>query len=318
VPHNSAVTSNPAPARLLTRAQVQSLLRWPALIEATAQALIEASAGRPAAAVSSQLHVPGAALHLKSGALAQPPTLTVKANLRPEAGGAAGLIVAFDPVGYTVRAVLDSAGITATRTGAIAAVAARQLAGPGPHTLALLGAGPVARQSLAALSQVVELGEVRIWSRDRSRAARLSATASVVSSPEQAAAGAGIVLTATPAQEPLLTGADLADHALVLAMGADTKGKRELGDGVLDGAELVADVPADAAEVGEFAYLPGGPDPAGCVALGELLAGRRHLSGGKRIVFDSVGTAVADAAAVALILATAEDERVGTLFDFAG
>jgi ornithine cyclodeaminase/alanine dehydrogenase-like protein (mu-crystallin family) len=103
----------------------------------------------------------------------------------------------------------------------------------------------------------------------------------------------------------------------VLAMGADTRGKRELGDGVLDGAELVADVPAEAGSVGELAYLPGGPDPARCVALGDLLAGRRHLSGGQRIVFDSVGTAVADAAAVALVLATAEAEQVGTLFDFA-
>jgi hypothetical protein len=54
-----------------------------------------------------------------------PPVLSVKANLRPEAGGAAGLVVAFDPVRYTVRAVLDSADITAMRTGAIAAVAAR-------------------------------------------------------------------------------------------------------------------------------------------------------------------------------------------------
>jgi ornithine cyclodeaminase/alanine dehydrogenase-like protein (mu-crystallin family) len=326
---NGPVTSNPPPTRLLTRAQVRSLLRWPGLIEAIAQALIDGSGGQHAAApaaAAGQLHVPGAALHLKSGALIQPPILTVKANLRPQAGGAAGLIVAFDPVRHTVRAVLDSADITAARTAAIAAVAARQLAGPGPHTLALLGAGPVARQSLAALAQVVELGEVRIWSRDRARAAELSAAASVAasvlasvaSSPAQAAAGAGIVLTATPAREPLLVGADLADHALVLAMGADTRGKRELGDGALDGAELIADVPAEACSVGELAYLPGGPDPARCVALGELLAGRRHLSGGQRIVFDSVGTAVADAAAVALVLATAEDEQVGTLFDFAG
>lgn len=134
----------------------------------------------------------------------------------------------------------------------------------------------------------------------------------------QAVAGADIVLTATPAREPLVTGADLGDHALVLAMGADTRGKRELGDGVLDDAELVADVPADAAEVGELAYLPGGPDPARCVALGDLLAGRRQLTGGKRIVFDSVGTAVTDAAAVALILATAEREQVGTRLDFTG
>jgi ornithine cyclodeaminase/alanine dehydrogenase-like protein (mu-crystallin family) len=322
------VTSNPPLVRLLTRSQVRSLVRWPDLIEAIAQALIGASSGESAAS-ASQLHVPGAALHLKSGhlksghlksgALGRPPVLSVKANLRPEAGGAAGLIVAFDPVGCTVRAVLDSADITAMRTGAIAAVAARELAGSGPRRLALLGAGPVARQSLAALSQVVELEQVRVWSRDQGRSAKFSeeTTATAVGSVEQAVADADIVLTATPAREPLLTGADLGDHALVLAMGADTRGKRELGDGVLDDAELVADVPADAAEVGELAYLAGGPDPARSVALGELLAGRRQLSGGKRIVFDSVGTAVADAAAVALILATAEHEQVGTLLDFA-
>jgi ornithine cyclodeaminase/alanine dehydrogenase-like protein (mu-crystallin family) len=314
------VTSNPAPVRLLTRSQVRSLLRWPGLIEATAQALIDASNGESASA-ASQLHVPGAALHLKSGALARPPVLSVKANLRPAAGGAAGLVVAFDPVSFTVRAVLDSADITAMRTGAIAAVAARQLAGPGPHRLALLGAGPVARQSLAALSGVVELEQVRVWSRDQGRSEKildLTAVAEAVGTAEQAVAGADLVLTATPAREALITGADLGDQVLVLAMGADTRGKRELGEGVLDEAELVADVPADAAEVGELAYLPGGPDPARCVALGELLAGRRRLAGAGRVVFDSVGTAVADAAAVALILATADAEQVGTLLDFAG
>jgi len=314
------VTSNPPPVRLLTRSQVRSLLRWPELIEAIARALTDASGGGSAAA-ASQLHVPGAALHLKSGALERPPILSVKANLRPQAGGAAGLVMAFDPASYTVRAVLDSADITAMRTGAMAAVAARRLAGPGPHVLAMIGAGPVARQSLAALSEVVELEQVRVWSRtpDRSEEIFFGTTmATAVGSVQQAVAGAGLVLTATPAREPLIAAADLDGQALVLAMGADTRGKRELGDGVLDDADLVSDVPADAAEVGELAYLPGGPDPARCVALGDLLAGRRHLPGGRRVVFDSVGTAVADAAAVALILATAEAEQVGTLIDFAG
>ena len=306
--------------RLLTRSQVRSLLRWPALSEATARALTVASGGGSAAA-ASQLHVPGAALHVKSGALERPPVLSVKANLRPQAGGAAGLVMAFDPVSYTVRAVLDSADITAMRTGAIAAVAARQLAGPGPHVLAMIGAGPVARQSLAALSEVVKLEQVRVWSRDQGRSEEISlqtAMAPAVGSMQRAVAGAGLVLTATPAREPLIAAADLDDHAVVLAMGADTRGKRELGDGVLDDAELVADVPADAAEVGELAYLPGGPDAARCVALGDLLAGRRRLSGGKRVVFDSVGTAVADVAAVALILDMAEAGQVGTLLGFAG
>ena len=144
------------------------MVAWPELIEAAARALIEAATGQSAVAAASQLHVPGAALHLKSGALADPPVLTVKANLRPASGGAAGLIVAFDLAACTVRGVLDSADLTAMRTGAIAAVAARQLARPGPHTLAVLGAGPVAQQSLVALSQVVDIGAVRVWSRDSS------------------------------------------------------------------------------------------------------------------------------------------------------
>ena len=298
------------------------MVQWPGLIETTARALIEA-AGESAVSAASQLHLPGTALHLKSGALAEPPVLTVKANLRPASGGAAGLIVAFDPAACTVRAVLDSADLTAMRTGAIAAVAARQLAGPGPHTLAVLGAGPVAQQALVAISHVTDVRAVRVWSRDSSRAAQFSLTktrpVTTCDSPEQAVAGAGIVLTATPSRQPLVTGADLDTHVLVLAMGADTRGKRELGEGVLDGAELVADVPAAAAEVGELAYLPGGPDPARCTALGELLAGRARLRppGDRRIVFDSVGTAVVDAAAVALVLAAAEGAGVGTLVDFA-
>ena len=107
------MTVHPDPVRLLTRSQVRSTLRWPELIEATAQALIAVAPGGSAVASASQLHVPGAALHLKSGALFRPPVLTVKANLRPEAGSSAGLIVAFDPARPAVRAVLDSADIVA-------------------------------------------------------------------------------------------------------------------------------------------------------------------------------------------------------------
>ena len=82
--------------------------------------------------------------------------------------------MAFDPV----RAVLDSADITTMRTGAIAAVAARQ--------------------SLAALSEVVKLEQVRVWSRDQGRSEEISfetAMATAVGSVEQAVAGAGLAAT---------------------------------------------------------------------------------------------------------------------------
>lgn len=59
ISHNDLVTSNPPLVRLLTRSQVRSLLRWPELIEAIAQALIDASGGESAAAAASQLHLWG-------------------------------------------------------------------------------------------------------------------------------------------------------------------------------------------------------------------------------------------------------------------
>lgn len=114
------------------------------------------------------------------------------------------MIVAFDPVRFTLRAVLDSADVTAMRTASIAAVAARRRAGPGPHSVAVIGTGPIGRHSLAAL----DVREIRLWSRERSRAGQFAATlqlpASVCGSPDEAAAGAGVVLTATPSREPLL------------------------------------------------------------------------------------------------------------------
>jgi ornithine cyclodeaminase/alanine dehydrogenase-like protein (mu-crystallin family) len=306
--------------RLLTRSQVRELLRWPELINAAQESLVAIATSDQAVATSGQLRVPGASLHLKSGALASQ-LLSVKANLRPDAGNSAGVVLAFDPVRHVLRAILDSADITAMRTAAIAAVAARRLAGPGPHVVAVLGTGPVGRHSLTALQQVVPVDSARLWSRTRASAGELAAMfpgpVTVHGSAAEAATGAGIVVTATPAREPLLGAADLAPGALVLAMGADTKGKRELGDGALDGAAIVTDVLADALAVGECAYLPGHADPAACIELGELLAGRRDLPGASdRIIFDSVGSAVVDAAVTAMVLEQAERDGTGTPFIF--
>ena len=125
------------PVRLLTRSEVRQLLGWPELIEAAERALVALATSDSVAAASGQLRVPGASLHLKSGALDT--VLSVKANLRPDAGSSAGVVLAFDPVRFTLRAILDSADITAMRTAAMAAVAARRLARAGDHSVAVIG-----------------------------------------------------------------------------------------------------------------------------------------------------------------------------------
>jgi ornithine cyclodeaminase/alanine dehydrogenase-like protein (mu-crystallin family) len=236
------------------------------------------------------------------------------------------VVLAFDPVHHTLRAVLDSADITAMRTAAVAAVAARQLAGQSDHrvhSVAVIGVGPVGSGSLDALRQVLTVGEVLLWSRDRDRAERAAADLSgpvrVCSSAAEAASQAQIVISATPARAPVLTAGSIAEGAVVLAMGADSRGKRELAEGALDDAAIVVDVAADAFSVGECAYLAGGPGSRRHAELGRLLAGQASLPQNFRhIVFDSVGSAVVDAAATGLVLALAEREDVGQPFAFAG
>ena len=204
-------------------------------------------------------------------------------------------------------------------TAAIATVAARRLAGPAGHRLAVIGAGPVGCHSLNALQQVLDVREVRLWSRSPERAeeaaGRLEVPVTICPSPAEAADGAGIVLTATPSRQPLLQVGDLSGDVLILAMGADSSGKRELGDGLLDDAVLVTDV-ADAFSVGECSYLPGGRERRDSVELGELLAGQRSLPSGGRIVFDSVGSAIVDAAVTDLVLTLAERDNTGTRYVF--
>jgi ornithine cyclodeaminase/alanine dehydrogenase-like protein (mu-crystallin family) len=316
-------TANRQPVRLLTRSQVRDLLGWPGLIEAVAAALTATLGDGGAVADSAQLRVPGAALHLKSGAIFDPALLSVKANIRPDAGSADGLIVAFDPVGFAVRAVLDSAALTGMRTAAVAAVAARALAAPGPNEVAVIGTGPVGRNAITALAQTIEVSGVRLWSRGAgaaedaaAHAVGLGIPATVCGTPSEAADGAPVVLTATPARAPVLAAGSVRADAVILAMGADTAGKRELGPGLLDDADLVADSPADALTVGELGYLPAGRDPAEIVPLGRILTGQRPAGRGRRVVFDSVGSAVVDAACVELVLSAAAERGIGESFDF--
>jgi ornithine cyclodeaminase/alanine dehydrogenase-like protein (mu-crystallin family) len=308
------------PILLINRSQVRELLNWPDMLAATRDALVAAT-GATVATVASQLVVQGASLHLKAGALADPALMSVKANLRPDAGNASGAILAFDLTRQRLHAVIASGDLTAMRTAAIAAVAARALRGSSPTTVALLGAGPVAQRVDEALSFLGVAGEVRVWSRHVSRAADLAAGASAVAhqvcnTVEEALEGAELVVTCTPSREALFEADHLHPQAVVLAMGADSPGKRELPAQLLARAEIYADVPPDALRVGESAYLDAN-DVGRVRELGIMLASGRPPALGtwQHVVFDSVGSSAVDAAVVSLVVARAAEQGVGDRFE---
>lgn len=312
------------PVLLLNRAEVRSLLTWPELIDATHQALIDLAESDTRPHISSQLVVPGAALHLKAGALTQPPVISVKANLRPDAGSTSGAILVFDHERQRLHAVMASGDLTAMRTAAIAAVAARALVGKEQPSVALLGAGPVAQRVDEALEYLAIAAEVRIWSRTHARAIGLATACDgqvrhrACDSIADALNGADLVISCTPSRSPLIHPEHLLPQTVVLAMGADSIGKRELAEGVLESAEIYADVRQDALTVGECAYVD--EETSRRVSnIGSVLStGLRPGLTCRRIVFDSVGSSAVDAAAVGLVVAQAEQRGVGRWIDFDG
>lgn len=303
---------------LLNRTQVRQAMKWPELLEACRGALIDLASENALPSISAQLPVPGASLHLKAGAVLSPPILSVKANLRPDAGSAAGAILAFNHVNQGLQAILASSDLTAMRTAAIAAVAASELVEKKNPRIALIGAGPVAKYTDEALTYLQMSDEVRVWSRDIGHSRRLaeggpsSQKRIACSSVREAVSGADLVITCTPSRSPLVHLEDLREDVVVLAMGADSPGKRELGNGILETATLYADVLADALRVGELTHV-GAAETDRAIPIGLKLAGRELIqSPMSRIVFDSVGSSAVDAAVVAMTLQVAMESGSGT------
>jgi ornithine cyclodeaminase/alanine dehydrogenase-like protein (mu-crystallin family) len=310
---------------LLTRSDIRQVVAWPVLFDAVRDGLLLRAKGQTALPVSGQIAMPNALLHLKAGAIFDPGALSVKANLRPTGGHASGVVVLYDTDAGQISAILDSADITAMRTAALATVAAEALASPGPVHLAVLGAGPLAAQVLAALPQRLEIASLHLWSRARARAEalaqRVDMPVSIYDTPGEAARQANIIVTATPARTPYLEASDITEGALILAMGADSPGKRELAASVLEAAQIIADQREDVLKVGESAYLPAEGAHRIVAELGTLLAGGPPIpapaaQGARFRVFDSVGSAIIDATVSRSIVSLAKENGFGQVFDF--
>ena len=88
-----------------------------------------------------------------------------------------GAIMVLDAKTGLLRAVLGANWITAVRTAALSAVAARRLANPGSETVAFVGAGIQAHAHLTAFSELFPLKRVRVFGRGRANIDKLCLSA---------------------------------------------------------------------------------------------------------------------------------------------
>ena len=305
---------------VLSRSEVEELLDLDALIDALAAAHAELSEGKASmppriAAFARQDGLLGAMpSYLPSTGLACKLVTLFPHNRDRHTHQA--LIGVFDPDNGSPVALMDGTYITATRTAAGSALATRLLAREDAGVLAILGSGVQARTHADALGRVRRFDEVRVASRDNSRAAALADElgAIAVDSFEEAVRGADVVAATTHAAEPIVLREWLSPGMHVNSVGANPAGSGEVDSAVVRDAlvavesrvSTLAPPPAGASE-----FRDGAPEDV--VELGELVNGTRpgRTSEDQITLYKSVGVAVQDAAAASLVLAAARERSIG-------
>ncbi|MET7270593.1 ornithine cyclodeaminase family protein [Streptomyces flaveolus] len=321
---------------VLGRAQVEALLDMDALIDAMAPAMADLSAGRASVPDRVAARVPE-----REGFLAAMPGFVPSAgvlmsklvSLFPRNAGTAlpthqALIAVFDPDTGEPTALLDGTAVTTARTGACSALSVRLLAREDATVLAVLGTGVQARSHARAICRVRPVRQIRVAGRDPAKAAALAeelssvleAEVRAVSGYAEALDGADIAAATTHAVEPVIRRPWLTPGVHIASVGYNPAG-REVDDATV----------ADALVFVESRQAVLAPFPAGSndllmpirdglitaehlhAELGEVVAGSRTGRGSpdQITLYKSVGVAVQDAAAAALVVSAARARSVG-------
>jgi ornithine cyclodeaminase len=229
-----------------------------------------------------------------------------------------GLVVAFDPDTGAPLALLPGPTVTALRTGAVSGLATSLLARPDAEVLAVLGAGALARDQIAAVAAVRPIRQIRVYAPTRAHAeavARDAVGARAVASAAEAVRGADVVVTATPSTTPVLDDADLAAGVHLCAVGSWRPDMQEIPAATMRRARVfVDDRHAALAESGDLARAG---DVAIAGDLRELLAGvvPGRTSPDQVTLFESVGLASEDAALVGVAVREALTRGFGRVVD---
>jgi ornithine cyclodeaminase len=212
--------------------------------------------------------------------------------------------------GLVEALLLDNGYLTDVRTAAAGAVAARYLSRPEARVATLFGAGMQARMQLHALTLVRPITEARIWARDLEKAQKVARDLTqeldlpVVAEADARVAcrGADIIVTTTPAEEPIVKAAWLEPGQHLTAMGSDAEHKNEIDPSVVRlAAPYIVDSLKQTRRLGELhhaieAGIVGADTPF--AELGAVIAGQAEgRQSPDAITFcDLTGTGVQDTA----------------------
>jgi len=231
-----------------------------------------------------------------------------------------GLLVLNDPETGIPLVVMDCVWVTAMRTGAATAVAARALARPESEVVGILGCGVQGRSNLEALCVLFPIRRVRAYDIDadaqrcyvQEMGERFDLEVVPVDEPRQAVAGCDIVVTAGPilkVPHATITAGWLEEGAFASLVDFDSYWHPDaMGEADKFCTDDIAQL-EHYRQVGYFQHIP--PIYA---ELGELVAGHRpgRETPTERTMACNLGLALDDMATAPLIYRRALEKGIGT------
>ena len=210
--------------------------------------------------------------------------------------------------------------LTALRTAAMSALAAKHLAPKGATTMAMIGNGAQSEFQCRAFQAICGITTVRLYDTDANATAKCtknlaSSGLNVISctTDQDAVTGADIITTCTADKQyaTILTDNMVGAGVHINAIGGDCPGKTELHKDILHRSDIFVEYPPQTRIEGEIQALD---DDHPVIELHNVFAGRAQGRKDEKQItlFDSVGFAIEDFSA----LRTIKDLIIGTdLFD---
>ncbi|GGF19903.1 cyclodeaminase [Halobacillus andaensis] len=234
-----------------------------------------------------------------------------------------GMMILLSAVtGEPLAIFADNGLLTDLRTAAAGAVAARSLSREDSRVAGVIGTGSQARYQIEALMNVRDIQKVYVYGRSIEKAdqykrdieSRFTIPVEVKQTAKEVVQGSDLVITTTPATDPVIHQDWIHPGLHITAMGSDAEHKQELDAKVLEAADLfVCDVVEQSLRLGELRSCANDQVRSSAIELGEITSERKNgRSDPNQItICDLTGTGAQDTAIaryVYQLLDTKEDE----------
>jgi alanine dehydrogenase len=316
--HCSWAAILPAVALILREADVQELIEMDDVIAAVDAAMKELGQGIAQNEPRRRAFAPGGLLNVMFASFPGGNCTGLKAYT--VADGKVRFLVVMFALDGTLQALIEADFLGSYRTGAATAVAVRALGPKGAVTVGVIGTGWQASTQALALSRVLDIKELRVFSRDydrrsafaREQEEQLEVKTVASASAEEAVRGADVVVTITTSPSPVIEESWVDPHAMVVAAGSNFRNKAEIPPELVARAQTVVvdQLAAARLESGDLiaAHEAGRFDWERAIDLGSVLAGKWQPPAERGItIFESHGLALWDLAAGTVVLAAARE-----------